>query len=93
MISSLHMYFGDYTFNYITGLVTPVVTLVVKGDEFTLKRVKEATSKENKMPGQVVIVNGSGGIADILADIYNTLKKTAPRQDIRLFWGLLCSTF
>ena len=46
---------------------TPVVLLVVGGDQSTLAKVAHSTAHCN-IP--VVIVNGSGAIATMLADIY-----------------------
>ena len=46
---------------------TPVVLLVVGGDQFTLAKVAHSTAHCD-IP--VVIVNGSGAIATMLADIY-----------------------
>ena len=59
----------------MAGLGLPVVTLVVGGDEFTLKKVAETVRKENNpTPGSVVIVNESGSIANMLADIYKAME-------------------
>ena len=50
---------------------------MVGGDKFTLKKVRDAVSKENQIP--VVIVNGSGVIADLLAYVYKVLEFRKPR--------------
>ena len=57
--------------------MTPLVILVVGGDRFTLEKIRNATSRKNQIP--VVIVNGSGAIADMLADIYKALEHRRPR--------------
>ncbi|NEP40317.1 MAG: hypothetical protein F6K35_14190 [Okeania sp. SIO2H7] len=60
----------------------PVVTLVVGGDDFTLEKVKETTKEESDSkvpPGHVVIVDGSGCIANMLADIYKKLEEAVSR--------------
>lgn len=57
------------------GMKIPLVILVVGGDQFTLKKVRDAISKS--IP--VVIVSGSGDIPDMLADIYEGLEHRQPR--------------
>lgn len=64
-----------YLITMITDVKTPLVILVVGGDKFTLQKVRDATSKQ--IP--VVIVNGSGAIANMLAYIYQTLEHSQPR--------------
>ena len=55
---------------------------MVGGDSFTLKKLVEVTrdGQGDSPPGRVVIVKGSGGISEKLADIYNELEETVPRQ-------------
>ena len=57
---------------------TPLVILVVGGDRFTLEKVADATQKNTQIP--VVIVNGSGKIADMLANVYKALEHRVPRS-------------
>ena len=49
--------------------------MVVGGDRFTLEKVHFAIG--NEIP--VVIVNGSGPIADMLADIHKALELRFPK--------------
>ena len=63
--------------NICADVKTPLVILVVGGDRFTLEKVADATSKSVQIP--VVIVNGSGKIADMLAAVYMALEHKVPR--------------
>ena len=54
---------------------TPVVVLVLGGDIFTLRKVAEAINMEIS----VVIVNGSGKIATMLASVFKQLEDINPR--------------
>ena len=57
---------------------TPVVILVLGGDTFTLQRLAEAV--DERVSISVVIVNGSGLIANMLAEIFKSLETMAPRS-------------
>ena len=49
-----------------------MVILVVGGDQFTLRKLASVLSDDVKIP--VVIVSGSGAIADMLAQTHTSLK-------------------
>ena len=53
-------------------VATPLVLLVVGGDRFTLKKVAEATFAGVDTP--VVVVNGSGEIASMIAETHKALR-------------------
>ena len=57
---------------------TPLIILVVGGDKFTLQKVKTATSAE--VGTSVVIVNDSGPIADIMAEVFKALESQYSRS-------------
>ena len=61
----------------MTGVSTPVVILVLGGDTFTLQKLAEAVT--DKVSISVVLINGSGTIANMLAEIFKALESTAPR--------------
>ncbi|ELT91987.1 hypothetical protein CAPTEDRAFT_196769 [Capitella teleta] len=58
---------------------TPLVILVLGGDRFTLNKVTNAVKQDVQIP--VVVVNGSGKIADMLATIYKALEYRVPRSE------------
>ena len=61
----------------ILDVKTPVVILVLGGDQFTLERLADATSEDSQI--SVVIVNNSGPVANMLAEAYQKLEKEKPR--------------
>ena len=66
-------------------VATPLVLLVVGGDRFTLDKLAEATFAGGDIP--VVIVNGSGEIASMIAETYKALRlqRQVKHTDMRAF--------
>ncbi len=60
------------------AVTTPLVILVVGGDQFTLKKIHESTA----IGISVVVVNGSGPIADMIADVDMAMETHFPRSAI-----------
>ena len=50
----------------------PVVVLVLGGDRFTLEKIAHVTCQADPIP--VVVVDGSGAVADMLADCYRYMQ-------------------
>ena len=63
------------TFSIHIDVKTPVIVLVVGGDKFTLAKVADCVESGIA----VVIVNESGPIPDLLADIYHAFDSKHPQ--------------
>ena len=50
----------------------PVVVLVLGGDRFTLEKIANVTSQADPIP--VVVVDGSGTVASMLADCHRFMQ-------------------
>ena len=59
---------------HFTDVKTPVIVLVVGGDKFTLEKVADCVESGIA----VVVVNESGPIPEMLADIYHAFDSKHP---------------
>ncbi|KAI8499390.1 Transient receptor putative cation channel sub M member 2 [Branchiostoma belcheri] len=78
------------TLGDMKGLGVPVVVLVVEGGRYTLKEVSEAVKR--KIP--VVVAEGSGRAADIIAYAYKRRRRIKQKGKLsKDLWDRVCKAF
>ncbi|XP_066271870.1 transient receptor potential cation channel subfamily M member-like 2 [Branchiostoma lanceolatum] len=86
----LEKYISSMTLGDTKDLGVPVVVLAVEGGPHTLKNVSEAVTRE--IP--VVIAEGSGRAADIIAYAYRRRKRIKEKEKIsKDLWGRMSKAF
>ena len=68
---------GKFKLNltWISGESLPLILIVLGGDQFTIEKVASAVQNNTA----VVVVNGTGDIANMLAEMVQALNKTRKR--------------